>query len=290
MTRKTLPILLLLTFAASCSKGKPTTANSANAAAAAAAEFGLEYERYTLDNGLTVILHKDTSDPIVAMATVVHVGSSRERPGRTGFAHFFEHMSFNNSENVPMGANRKMIPELGGTRNGGTWEDATIYYEVVPKDAFAKLMWIDSDRFGYMINTVKEGTLEREKQVVKNEKRQRVDNRAYGHTGHVIRKALYPSEHPYSWTVIGDLQDLQNATLNDVREFYDAYYVPANATLVISGDIDFAETRAMTEQWFGEIKAGAPVEDMQPMPVTLDGEKRLSHQDNFAKTAELRMT
>lgn len=292
MNRAIFPALLilacLLPALASCSKKDSSTA--ASSAAPSGAEFSLEYERYTLDNGLTVILHRDVSDPIVAMATVVHVGSSRERPGRTGFAHFFEHMSFNDSENVPMGANRKMIPELGGTRNGGTWEDATIYYEVVPKDAFEKLMWIDSDRFGYMINTVKEGTLEREKQVVKNEKRQRVDNRAYGHTNHVIKKALYPSDHPYSWTVIGDLEDLQNATLGDVREFYDTYYVPANATLVISGDIDFAETKKMTEKWFGEIKAGTAVEDMAPMPVTLATEKRLSHLDTFAKTAEIRLT
>ena len=128
----------------------------------------IPYQSFTLDNGLEVILHEDHSDPIVAIATIVHVGSAREKAGRTGFAHFFEHMSFNNSENVPMGANRKMIPELGGTRNGGTWSDGTMYYEVVPKDAFEKLMWIDSDRFGYMINTVKEDTLEREKQVVKN--------------------------------------------------------------------------------------------------------------------------
>lgn len=281
-------LLLLILALSSCGKTKPSTTQSSPIAAEA--EFSLDYERYQLANGLTVILHRDTSDPIVAMATVVHVGSSREKPGRTGFAHFFEHMSFNNSENVPMGANRKMIPELGGTRNGGTWEDATIYYEVVPKDAFEKLMWIDSDRFGYMINTVKEGTLEREKQVVKNEKRQRVDNRAYGHTGHVIRKALYPAEHPYSWTVIGDLEDLQNATLEDVREFYDTYYVPANATLVISGDIDFAETKAMTERWFGEIKAGPAIDDMKPMPVSLTADKRLAHLDTFAKTAELRLT
>lgn len=289
MTRTTLRLLLVATALASCGKGKSETANSTHAKASAGA-FELDYERFTLDNGLTVVLHKDASDPIVAMATVVHVGSSRERKGRTGFAHFFEHMSFNNSENVPMGANRKMIPELGGTRNGGTWEDGTIYYEVVPKDAFAKLLWIDSDRFGYMINTVKEGTLEREKQVVKNEKRQRVDNRAYGHTDHVIRKALYPEGHPYSWTVIGDLEDLQSATLGDVREFYDSFYVPANATLVIAGDIDFDETRAMTERWFGEIKAGAPVADMAPMPITLAAEQRLSHLDTFAKTAEIRLT
>ena len=155
-------------------------------------ELSIPYVYYQLDNGLNVILHRDASDPIVAISTTVHVGSSRETLGRTGFAHFFEHMAFNDSENVPQGANRKMIAELGGTRNGGTWSDGTIYYEVVPKDAFEKLLWIDSDRLGYMIKTVNETTLEREKQVVKNEKRERVDNRPYGHTGHVISKALYP--------------------------------------------------------------------------------------------------
>lgn len=148
-------------------------------------EFTIEFEKYTLENGLEVILHKDSSDPIVAVTTLVHVGSSREKPGRTGFAHFFEHMSFNDSENVPRGANRKMIPELGGVRNGGTWSDGTIYYEVVPKDAFEKILWIDSDRMGFMINTVTDEALEREKQVVKNEKRERVDNNPYGHTGAV---------------------------------------------------------------------------------------------------------
>ncbi len=250
----------------------------------------IAHETMVLDNGLTVILHQDTSDPIVAFSTIVHVGSSREKKGRTGFAHFFEHMSFNDSENVPMGANRKMIPELGGTRNGGTWSDGTIYYEVVPKDAFEKLMWIDSDRFGYMINTVKEATLEREKQVVKNEKRQRVDNRAYGHTSHVIKKALYPESHPYNWTVIGDLEDLQNATLADVREFYDKYYTPANATLVIAGDIDIEATKASVQRWFGEIKAGPAVPDMAPMPVTLTETKKLYHLDNFAQLPEIRLT
>lgn len=254
------------------------------------ASFEVQYEQYELANGLKVILHQDKSDPIVAMATVVHVGSNREKPGRTGFAHFFEHMSFNDSENVPKGANRKMIPELGGTRNGGTWSDGTIYYEVVPKDAFDKLLWIDSDRLGYMINTVDQGTLEREKQVVKNEKRQRVDNRPYGHTGHVIKKALYPKDHPYNWTVIGDLEDLQAATLDDVREFYDTYYVPANATLVIAGDIDFAETKQKVEQWFGEIKAGPAVGPMKPQSVTLENTKKLYHEDNFAKLPEIRLT
>lgn len=252
-------------------------------------EFTLEYEKFVLDNGLEVILHVDKSDPIVAVATMMHVGSNREKPGRTGFAHFFEHMSFNDSENVPVGANRKMIPEWGGSRNGGTWSDGTVYYEVVPKDAFEKILWIDSDRFGYMINTVTEAALEREKQVVKNEKRQRVDNAPYGYTDEIIRKNLYPEGHPYSWTVIGSLPDLQAATLEDVKEFYNEYYGASNASLVIAGDIDIEETKALVEKWFGEIPSGPEVQPIPPMPVTLDETKSLYFKDNFAKLPELRM-
>jgi len=288
MSLSKIPFLLLFALLTACSQ--PQHVKSIVDDSGAALNLELDYHMFTLDNGLEVIVHEDHSDPIVAVATIVHVGSNREKPGRTGFAHFFEHMSFNNSENVPMGANRKMIPELGGTRNGGTWSDGTMYYEVVPKDAFEKLMWIDSDRFGYMINTVKQGTLEREKQVVKNEKRQRVDNRAYGHTSHVIKKALFPTSHPYNWTVIGDLEDLQNATLADVREFYDEYYTPGNATLVIAGDIDFATAKASVEKWFGEIPAGQQALALEPMPVSLDKTKRLYHEDNFAKLPELRLT
>lgn len=252
-------------------------------------EFKISYEKFTLDNGLEVVLHVDDSDPIVAVATLMHVGSNREKPGRTGFAHFFEHMSFNDSENVPRGANRKMIPEWGGSRNGGTWSDGTIYYEVVPKDAFDKILWIDSDRFGYMINTVTESALEREKQVVKNEKRERVDNAPYGYTDEIIRKNLYPEGHPYSWTVIGSLPDLQAATLADVKEFYEQFYGAGNATLVIAGDINIEETKQKVRQWFGEIPEGPAVEKMNPMPVTLDATKSLYFEDNFATLPELRM-
>lgn len=253
-------------------------------------EFALDYEKFTLDNGLEVILHVDDSDPIVAVTTVVHVGSNREKPGRTGFAHFFEHMAFNDSENVPRGWNRKAIPDWGGLRNGGTWSDGTIYFEVVPKDAFDKILWIDSDRLGYMINTVTTAALEREKQVVKNEKRQRVDNAPYGYTQEVIRTALYPEDHPYSWTVIGALPDLQAATLDDLREFYDQYYGAGNATLVIAGDIDIAETKRKVGEWFGEIRQGPAVEARAPMPVSLDQTKRLYFEDNFATLPEIRVT
>ncbi len=252
-------------------------------------EFKIDYEKFTLSNGLEVILHEDHSDPIVAVATLMHVGSNREKPGKTGFAHFFEHMSFNDSENVPVGANRKMIPEWGGSRNGGTWSDGTVYYEVVPKDAFEKILWIDSDRFGYMINTVTEAALEREKQVVKNEKRQQVDNAPYGYTDEIIRKNLYPEGHPYSWTVIGALPDLQAATIDDVKEFYTKYYGAKNGTLVIAGDINISETKELVKKWFGEIPSGSDVVALQPMPVKLSESKSLYFEDNFAKLPEFRM-
>ncbi|WP_298247149.1 pitrilysin family protein [uncultured Christiangramia sp.] len=252
-------------------------------------EFELDYEKFTLDNGLEVILHEDHSDPIVAVATMMHVGSNREKPGKTGFAHFFEHMSFNDSENVPVGANRKMIPEWGGSRNGGTWSDGTVYYEVVPKDDFEKILWIDSDRFGYMINTVTQAALDREKQVVKNEKRQRVDNAPYGYTDEIIKKNLYPKDHPYNWTVIGQLPDLQSATLGDVKDFYKQYYGAANASLVIAGDIEIEETKKLVKQWFGEIPSGPEVEPIKAMPVELETTKNLYFEDNFAKLPELRM-
>jgi len=277
-----LATFIAILFLTSCETNQKMEENSTT-------EFTLDYEKFTLDNGLDVILHVDKSDPIVAVATVMHVGSNREVPGKTGFAHFFEHMAFNDSENVPVGANRKMIPEWGGSRNGGTWSDGTIYYEVVPKDAFEKILWIDSDRFGYMINTVTTAALEREKQVVKNEKRQRVDNAPYGYTDEIIRKNLYPEGHPYSWTVIGALPDLQAATLDDVKEFYHQYYGAANGSLVIAGDIDIAETKKLVKKWFGEIPSGPEVTPLNPMPVTLTETKSLSFEDNFAKLPELRM-
>mgnify|MGYP000374423626 CR=1 FL=1 len=277
-------------FMGACSPEVMNSTVQEKPAAQAEKGFTLDYEKFTLDNGLDVILHVDRSDPIVAFTTVIHAGSNREKPGRTGFAHFFEHMAFNDSENVPRGWNRKAIPDWGGQRNGGTWSDGTIYYEVVPKDAFDKILWIDSDRLGYMINTVTTAALEREKQVVKNEKRQRVDNAAYGYTQEVIRTALYPEGHPYSWTVIGSLPDLQAATLEDLKEFYADNYGPNNATLVIAGDIDIAETKDKVELWFSEIPRGKDIQALPPMPVSVKETQSLYFEDNFAKLPELRIT
>lgn len=281
--------LLLGTALAFASCGQPPAQDHVSSEPATSV-FAIEYEKFTLDNGLEVILQVDKSDPIVALTTVIHAGSNREKPGRTGFAHFFEHMAFNDSENVPRGWNRKAIPDWGGQRNGGTWSDGTIYYEVVPTDAFDKILWIDSDRLGYMINTVTQAALEREKQVVKNEKRQRVDNAPYGYTGEVIRKNLYPEGHPYSWTVIGSLPDLQAATLADLKEFHQELYGPNNVTLAIVGDIDIATTKQKVQQWFGEIKRGAEIEPLPPMPAGLTETKSFYFEDNFAKLPELRIT
>lgn len=286
---KTLNLSLIVAVFLMTSCSSLPTENVSSLVTGKSVEFDLPYEKFTLDNGLEVILHVDKSDPIVALTTVIHAGSNREKPGRTGFAHFFEHMAFNDSENVPRGWNRKAIPDWGGYRNGGTWSDGTIYYEVVPKDAFDKILWIDSDRLGYMINTVTTAAFEREKQVVKNEKRQRVDNAPYGYTNEVIRKALYPETHSYNWTVIGSLPDLQAATLEDLREFYDEYYSPGNATLSIVGDIDIAETKRKVQDWFGEIKAGKSITPLAPNVPVLTSTKSLYFEDNFAKLPELRM-
>ena len=273
-------LTMLMVFASCAPTGEERNADS----------LSLEYEKFTLDNGLEVVLHQDDSDPIVAVSILVHVGSNREKPGRTGFAHFFEHMLFQRSENVPEGGFFKNIDEWGGTFNGGTWTDGTIYYEVVPKDALEKVLWMESDRMGFFINAVSLASLEGEKPVVQNEKRQRVDNQPYGHTQSVILKALYPEGHPYNWTVIGELEDLQNATLDDVKEFYEQWYGPNNATLVIAGDIDKEGVKVMIDKYFGEIPSRGTDTPMEPQPVSLDETKVFYYEDNFAQLPEIRLT
>ncbi|MCZ6522148.1 MAG: pitrilysin family protein [Bacteroidetes bacterium] len=252
-------------------------------------KLSIEFEKYTLDNGLQVVLHLDKSDPIVSTAILYHVGSNREVKGRTGFAHLFEHMLFQESENVGQDQFFKKIQDAGGTLNGGTWKDGTIYYEVVPKSALEMVMWLESDRMGYMINTVTEAAFVNQQEVVQNEKRQRVDNNPYGHTNWVIDKNIFPDDHPYNWQVIGELVDLQSATVPDVKEFYSKFYGANNATLVLAGDFETEEAKALIEKYFGELKSSNEVPALEIQNVTLTETKRLYHEDNFAKAAQLNM-
>lgn len=273
---------ICLTALISCKEGSSASGDDQ-------ASLSVEYEKYELENGLDVILHQDKSDPIVSLAVQYGVGSNREKTGRTGFAHLFEHMLFQESENVGQDQFFKKIQDAGGTLNGGTWKDGTIYYEVVPKNAMETIMWLESDRMGFLINTVTESAFNNQQEVVQNEKRQRVDNNPYGHTSWVIDKNIYPEGHPYNWQVIGELVDLQNATVEDVREFYDRFYGPNNATLVLAGDFETEEAKQMIEKYFGEIKKRQEVAPIEPQRVTLNQSVRLYHEDNFAQAPQLNM-
>jgi zinc protease len=255
------------------------------------ATFKIDYEKFTLPNGLEVVFHIDRSDPVVAVSLTAHVGSAREKAGRTGFAHLFEHLLFLESENLGKGGLDKLTARIGGSgANGSTNTDRTNYLQTVPKDALEKMLWAEADKLGWFINTVTEPVLAKEKQVVKNEKRQAVDNNPYGHTSYVIDKALYPADHPYNWQVIGSLDDLQNATLDDVKEFYRRWYVPNNVTLVVAGDFDPVQAKKWVEKYFSEIKRGDDIRPMPKRPGFVKETVRLYHEDNFARLPELTMT
>lgn len=243
----------------------------------------LPSQSFQLENGLTVIFHVDRSDPVVAVNLTAHVGSAREVPGRTGFAHLFEHLLFLESENLGKGGLDQMSARIGGSgANGSTSRDRTNYLQTVPNNALEKMIWAEADKLGWFINTVTDPVLAKEKQVVKNEKRQSVDNRPYGHLFSVLRSNLYPVDHPYNWEVIGSLEDLQAATLDDVKTFFRRWYTPNNVTLVIAGDFDTAQAREWVERYFAEIPRGEDIAPLKPRAATLDASKSFVHEDNFA--------
>lgn len=277
--KKLFPLLLIVMIIAlfSC---KPKTSENA---------LSIPIVEYKLSNGLTVVLHEDHSDPIAAVAIYYHVGASRETPGKTGFAHLFEHMMFQKSENVAEDQFFRNIQGAGGTLNGSTNQDRTNYYEVVPKNALEMALWMESDRMGYLENTVTRSALTNQQNVVQNEKRQSYDNAPYGFTSEVIAQNLYPKGHPYSWTTIGNMDDLTGASVEDVKAFHHKFYTPNNAFLVIAGDINPDEVKTWIEKYFGEIPGGEPVDKRGPMPVTLESTKRLFHEDNFARAPMLTM-
>jgi zinc protease len=252
-------------------------------------QVNIAYEKYQMPNGLQVILHTDHSDPVISYAIMYHVGSSREVPGKTGFAHLFEHLLFGGSENVATGQFDMIMENAGGSNNGFTSSDVTTYHEIFPKNALEKVLWLESDRMGFFINSVTPRSLAIQQNVVQNEKRQSEDNSPYGFTGYVISKNLYPAGHPYSWEVIGEMEDLRNASLEDVKSYYEKFYGPNNATLVLAGDFDPDSVKQLINKYFGEIKSHGEVSPRSSMVPSLSSDKRLYHEDNFANVPEITM-
>jgi zinc protease len=208
---------------------------------------------------LQVILHEDHSTPIVAVNTWYHVGSGDEQVGRTGFAHLFEHIMFMGSQNVPVGMFDQWLEAAGAENNGSTTEDRTNYYEVLPSNALELALWLDADRMGWLLPTMDLPKVDLQREVVKNERRQGVDNVPYGRADETILAALYPKSHPYSWPVIGSMADLSAATLDDTKNFFRTYYAPNNASIAIVGDFDPAKAKQLIAKYFGPIPRGPAV-------------------------------
>ncbi len=260
------------------------------ATVAAQAQFAvpkLPVERYVLPNGLTVILSPDHSAHVAAVDIWYHVGSKNELPGRTGFAHLFEHVMFQGSQHIPYGVHFKTVENAGGNLNGSTWNDRTNYFETLPSNELATALWLESDRMGYLLPALDQAKLDAQREVVKNERRERVDNVPYGSEDEVIGAAMYPASNPYSWPVIGSMTDLSAASLDDVRAFFRRYYAPSNATLVVTGDIDPAATKKLISQYFGPIPKGPEITRPVVAKVTLPAEKRLVLEDPRAKLPQL---
>jgi zinc protease len=232
------------------------------------------YEQFKLPNGLNVILHRDNTVPRISVNVWYHVGSGSEKPGRTGFAHLFEHILFEGSKNVPEGKFDEWLEAAGASNNGSTTEDRTNYYEDLPGNALDLALFLESDRMGYLLDKLTEGTVNGQRDVVKNERRQSYENRPYGKAQLEFPALLYPKGHPYSWTVIGSMEDLTAASRQDVADFFTTYYNPANASLSIAGDIDLVEARKAVEKWFSDIPGSKPVPPKEIPAAFLAEEKR----------------
>jgi zinc protease len=239
----------------------------------------IPFEKYSLSNGLTVVLSEDHTTPTVAVEVIYHVGSKNEVVGHTGFAHMFEHVMFTGSGHVPYGTHDKFTEGVGGTNNGQTSFDWTRYWETDPSNYLETALWLESDRMGFLLDSLDEAKFRAQRDIVKNERRQSYDNQPYNRDGEVIRLAMYPSTNPYSWSTIGGMTDLTNATVEDVKQFFRLYYAPNNATLAIVGDIDPKQTRAWVAKYFADIPRGKPITRPNVAPSPLSNEKRLTFED-----------
>jgi zinc protease len=268
------PVAVFLALACAA----PALAQTA-APAAAPKKIEVAYTQFTLPNGLRVILHEDHSVPIATVNTWFHVGSAREKPGRTGFAHLFEHLMFMGSGHVKPGEFDQWLEAAGGENNASTANDRTNYYINVPSNALDLALFLESDRMGYLLDTMTPKTVDAQRDVVKNERRQSYENRPYGLAQPTLSEMLYPEGHPYHWPVIGYMEDLTAASHEDVVEFFKKYYAPSNASLVVAGDIDPVKTRALVEKWFGDVKAAPRPEPMTIPGVALTGVKKKTLTD-----------
>lgn len=254
------------------------------------AQIVIPYEKYILSNGLTLIVHEDHSDPMVHVDVTYHVGSAREEIGKSGFAHFFEHMMFQGSDHVGDEQHFKIVTESGGTLNGTTNRDRTNYFETVPSNQLEKMLWLEADRMGFLLDAVTQRKFEVQRETVKNERGQNYDNRPYGLVGEVISKNLYPYGHPYSWLTIGYVEDLNRVNVNDLKNFFLRWYGPNNATLTIGGDVNTSDVVKLTEKYFGAIPKGPEVKSMKlPAPV-LTSNRFVTLVDNYARLPQLVIT
>src|SRR5689334_23713985 len=258
MSRRT-SVLLCIVFLL----GAPLAAQSPTSATTPTPKLEVPYRLFRLSNGLTVILHRDTSVPVITTNVWYHVGSANEKPGRTGFAHLFEHLMFEGSKNVKEGEFDTLLESAGGNNNGSTTNDRTNYVIDVPSNALEMALFLESDRMGYLLDTMSPERVNGQRDVVKNERRQSYENRPYGMAAIELDKMLWPANHPYSWPTIGYMEDLTAASHEDVVQFFKKYYAPNNASLVIAGDIDYDKTKALVEKWFGEVPKGQPVEPIR---------------------------
>ena len=253
-------------------------------------EIVIPFEKYELPNGLTVIISEDHSDPVVHVDVTYHVGSAREEIGKSGFAHFFEHMMFEGSDHVADKEHFKIVTESGGTLNGSTNRDRTNYFETVPSNQLEKMLWLESDRMGFLLDAVTQQKFEIQRETVKNERGQNYDNRPYGLAGEVTSKALYPYGHPYSWLTIGYVEDLNRVGVNDLKNFFLRWYGPNNATLTIAGDVNTRDVLQKAEKYFGPIPRGPEVKPVQLEPVKLSNTEYVSYVDNYAKLPMLQIS
>ena len=243
------------------------------------ARLAVPYSRFVLPNGLNVIVHEDHSTPMVSVNVYYNVGSAREKPGRTGFAHLFEHIMFEGSGHVAEGKFDQWLEAAGGNNNGSTTEDRTNYWENVPSNALDLALYLESDRMGFLLDAMSPAKVDGQRDVVKNERRQSYENRPYGMAWIALSENLYPADHPYHWPVIGSMDDLTAASYQDVVDFFKKYYAPGNASLAIAGDVTTAQARRLVEKWFGDVPAGAPVPPLVAPAVQLTEQKNVVLED-----------